>query len=278
MRTRGRTLTRPSQRDKRGDPALTRSALTLACALLVAALAPQAMHPERAAALGESSLFDVRAVDHAGGNPRPRDTAPRRLAWEIRKRTSIDTRLQPTRARLDDPSIFESPFLYWSGDAAFPPLSEGEITGLRRFLGFGGFVLVDDAAPESPGFDASVRREIARAMPDAPLARLPEGHTLFRSFYLLQRPEGRVAGTQHLEGVTLGERVALVYSRHDLGGAWARDNLGNWEHSVTPGGEGQRERAIRLGVNIAMYALCLDYKDDQVHAPFIMRRRGAAIP
>ena len=24
----------------------------------------------------------------------------------------------------------------------------------------------------------------------------------------------------------------------------------------------------------AMYALCLDYKDDQVHAPFIMRRRA----
>jgi hypothetical protein len=23
-----------------------------------------------------------------------------------------------------------------------------------------------------------------------------------------------------------------------------------------------------------MYALCLDYKDDQVHAPFILRRRA----
>ena len=77
-----------------------------------------------------------------------------------------------------------------------------------------------------------------------------------------------------LEGVTVGDRVALLYSRHDLGGAWARDNLGTWEHSVVPGGEAQRERAIRLGVNVVMYALCLDYKDDQVHAPFIMRRRS----
>jgi len=39
-------------------------------------------------------------------------------------------------------------------------------------------------------------------------------------------------------------------------------------------GERQREQAIRLSVNIVLYALCLDYKDDQVHAPFIMRRRG----
>ena len=66
----------------------------------------------------------------------------------------------------------------------------------------------------------------------------------------------------------------MLYSRHDLGGAWARDNLGSWQHPVMPGGDEQRERAIRLGVNLVMYALCLDYKDDQVHAPFIMRRRG----
>ena len=40
------------------------------------------------------------------------------------------------------------------------------------------------------------------------------------------------------------------------------------------GGDGQREGAMRLGVNLVLYALCLDYKDDQVHSPFIMRRRA----
>ena len=43
--------------------------------------------------------------------------------------------------------------------------------------------------------------------------------------------------------------------------------------SVTPGGERQREYAARLAINIAMYALCLDYKDDGVHILEIMRRR-----
>jgi hypothetical protein len=252
---------------------LTRTAITLASALACAAVAPHG-----ASALGESSLFDVRGVDYEGGHPAPRESAPRRLAWEVRKRTSVDTRLDPTRARLDDPSIFDTPFLYWSGDAAFPPLSDAELAGLRRFLEFGGFVLVDDASPESDEFDASIRRDLARAMPGAPLSRLSDDHTVYRSFYLLERPEGRVAGPDHLEAITLGERVALLYSRHDLGGAWARDNLGSWEHSVVPGGEAQRERAIRFGVNVVMYALCLDYKDDQVHAPFIMRRRGGTLP
>jgi hypothetical protein len=31
---------------------------------------------------------------------------------------------------------------------------------------------------------------------------------------------------------------------------------------------------MRLAVNLAMYVLCLDYKDDQVHAEELMRRRG----
>jgi hypothetical protein len=251
-------------------------ALTLAVGLALAALAPSG-----ARALGETSLFDVRTVLYDGGHPTPRQSAPRRLAWELRKRTSIEPVLTPSSARLDDPSIFETPFLYWAGDTAFPELSEGEVAGLRRFLTFGGFLVIDDAsagAADPDGFDASIRRELARAMPAHPLAALPADHTVFRTYYLLDRPVGRVEGPDRLEGVTLGERVAVVYSRHDLGGAWARDNLGNWEYPVEPGGDHQRELAIRLGVNLAMYALCLDYKDDQVHAPFIMRRRAGGPP
>ena len=42
--------------------------------------------------------------------------------------------------------------------------------------------------------------------------------------------------------------------------------------------EQQRTRALRLAVNIAMYVLCSDYKDDQVHAKELMRRRGRRKP
>jgi hypothetical protein len=70
----------------------------------------------------------------------------------------------------------------------------------------------------------------------------------------------------------------VIFSSHDLGGALARGPSGVWEQPVVPGGDAQRERAIRLAVNIAMYVLCSNYKDDQVHAPFIMRRRALVSP
>jgi hypothetical protein len=237
-------------------------------------LAAAAVAPPLAGALGEATRLDVRRVDYEGGNDDPRPTAPRRIAWEVRKRTSIETRLLPSSARLDDPSIYATPFLYWTGDAEFPALSSGEVVGLRRFVEFGGFVFADDARPEDGGFARSVRRELLRAFPDRPIVPIENTHTVYRSFYLLDRAVGRVRGPELLQGVTSGDRIAVVLSEHDLGGAYARDNLGSWEHAVSPGGESQRELAIRLGVNLVMYALCLDYKDDQVHAPFILRRRG----
>ena len=227
-----------------------------------------------AAALGEGTHVEIRGVRLAD-RTEPHATARRRLAWEVRKRTSIETRLRPRAARLDDPTLFETPLLQLAGDRAFDPLSEAEVVGLRRFLELGGVLLVDDATGgASDGFDESIRRLLRRALPRDPLRPVPSDHTLYRSFYLVDVPVGRVRGQPRLEGITRGDRLAVVYSRHDLGGAWARDDLGTWTHPVVPGGEAQREQAIRLGVNLVMYALCLDYKDDQVHAPYLMRRRG----
>ncbi|MFW6031117.1 MAG: DUF4159 domain-containing protein [Myxococcota bacterium] len=248
----------------------------LAILAAVANIVSTAAWSPAARAVGEASAVDLRGVEHEGGETEPRPNARQRLAWEVRKRTSVDTRLEPTRARLDDPSLFTSPFLYWSGAEAFPPLSDAEVTGLRRFVELGGFVLIDDASPDHDGFDASIRRTLERAFPTTPLTKLPATHTIFRAFYLLERPVGRVRGPDHLWAIERADRVAVAYSRHDLGGALARDNLGTWLHTVTPGGDTQREQAARLAVNMVMYALCLDYKDDQVHAPFIMRRRGGA--
>ena len=240
--------------------------LAFACAAAWLGAAP----PGRA--LGPTSQVDLRGVS-VGDAPEPRPTARQRLAWEVRKRTSVQTRLEPTATRFDDPSIFATPFLYWSGDRAFRPLRPAELSGLRRFIELGGFLLIDDAG--SDAFDASIRRALARAFPSRPLRPLPSDHVIYHSFYLIDRPVGRVLGPDHMEAITRAGRVAVLYTRQDLGGAWARDNLGTWTYSVVPGGSGQREMAIRLGVNIVMYALCLDYKDDQVHAPFIMRRLGA---
>lgn len=241
--------------------------------LALVALSTLSLATGRAFSLGPGSGIEVRRLlvgsDAAAlaHEPGARARAAERIAWEVRKRTSIETVLEPSTTRFDDPSIFRTPLLYWSSDHGFAPLSERELTGLRRFVEYGGFVIIDDASGETGGFDVSVRRELARAFPAERLERLPAAHTIWRSFYLLDAAEP-------LEAVLYAGRAAVVYARQDLGGQWVREDRLESAMSRADRGSEQREKAIRLGVNLVMYALCLDYKDDQVHAPFILRRRA----
>ncbi len=230
--------------------------------------------PRGAHALGDGSKLAIGVVQH-GGSWNPRPSALRRLGWELTRRTSIEITNEPVPVRLDRPGLHRHPMLVLAGAGSLPPFSEAERAALRRHLQYGGFLLVDSAdGSDGSGFDASVRRELAKVLPAAPLAPVGRDHVINKAFYLLDRQAGRLLVKPWIEAQALDGRLAVVYSQNDLGGAWARSELGDWEYPCTPGGEAQRETAIRIGVNVAMYALCTDYKDDAVHLPFIMRRRS----
>jgi hypothetical protein len=246
-----------------------------------------------AALLGLGTLLPVRRA-HAFGedgafNPRPlltgpskwegiRATAPARWSRELVNRTSAPARLNPTPVRADDDALWAEPFAYLTGDGPLAPFTDTEISHLRRFFAEGGVLFVDDAAPETGVFGRDAKRELARVLPDAAPIALGTEHVVFRTFYFIRRPFGRLEGPPRLEGIVRGGSAQIIFSAHDLGGALAQSTGGMWSVPVSPGGEIQRERAIRLAVNIAMYVLCSNYKDDQVHAPFLMRRRAVDVP
>jgi hypothetical protein len=194
-------------------------------------------------------------------------------------RTSAPARVNPLPVRADEEALLGEPFVYFSGDGPIAPLTDSEISHLRKFFAQGGIMFVDDASPESGTFGREARRELARVLPDASPIPLGTEHVLFRSFYFLRRPVGRVEGPPRLEAIVRGGSAQVIFSQHDLGGALAQSPAtGFWSIPVVPHGDEQREKAIRLAVNIAMYVLCSNYKDDQVHAPFLMRRRAVENP
>jgi hypothetical protein len=225
--------------------------------------------PRHARAFGDTSRLVFAVGRHDGAWDR-RSSGLRRLAFEIGTRTSISTLPREQSFELGSPELFHHPFLYLTGDAPLAPLPDAHVENLRRWLTYGGFLLCDG---EDAAFADSCERELGRVLPGATTGRIPADHVLYKAFYLIDQPVGRLLARPYLTAVLQGTRVAAVISANDIGGAWARDELGSWEFEVSPGGESQREVAVRLGVNLAMYAMCTDYKDDQVHIPFIMRRR-----
>jgi hypothetical protein len=240
-----------------------------------AAAALYGLGARRARAIGPASKFRFGQLQ-VGGNSDPRPNALKRLLWEIDKRTSIDTDLESPKVTPTSPDLHETPVLYLAGDREFDlPTSDG-IEALRRFLTFGGFLIIDSAEGSTDGaFDSSVRNLLTAIFPPPAtgLDVISPDHVVYKSFYLLDRPAGRLALTPSMDGIIHDNRMVVAYVQNDMGGAWSRDNFGNYEFPCVPDGETQRELSFRMGINLVMYALCLDYKTDQVHVPFIMRRR-----
>ncbi len=246
----------------------------LASALAAAAFALLVIaFPRSVRAFGEEGAFNPRVL--LTGTARwegVRTSGPARWSSELVGRTSAPARLSPGTVRADDPALLAEPFALWGGDADIPALTPREVSGLRRFIALGGILLVDDFAPEQGSFGRAARRELRRVIPDGSPIPIGAENVVFRSFYLLRRPVGRIEGVPRLEAIVRGGLPQVIFSSHDLTGALARAPSGVHPVAVTPGGEAQREMAVRLAVNIAMYVLCSNYKDDQVHAPFLMQR------
>jgi hypothetical protein len=233
----------------------------------------------RARALGARAKVRFAQLLYNGGMPVPRPSGLKRLAWEVEKRTSVDVDMDPVQLHVMDKNLFSYPFLYLGGDKPFDLFSALDLERLQKHLVYGGFLLVDSAdARPGGGFDQSVRKMIVGMFPKVPLKQLSPEHTIYKAFYLLERSVGRVASVPYLEGVEQDGRLQVLYCQNDLAGAWSRDNFGQWEFGVYPGGDQQRELAIRWGINIVLYATCLDYKADQVHIPFILKRRKWQVP
>jgi hypothetical protein len=222
-----------------------------------------------------SSPFTFAQVQYRGGDWDPHPSASVELLKEVDRRTSIVVAFQRHTLPLSDPDLFSYPFLYLTGALDFTPFTEEEMTVLRRFLSFGGCMLVNDASGyRGSPFDRRLREEVQRLFPDQGLERLPFDHAVFRAYYLVRTVAGRRLVSPSLEGVTIDDWTPLIYCQNDLGGAWERDHLGNWMHECSPGGEPQRFQSFMLGVNVVMYALTENYKKDKIHIPFINRKLG----
>jgi hypothetical protein len=217
--------------------------------------------------------FIFAQVRYRGGdwNPHPLSVTP--LMEELMARTSVEAAVSSREVALTDRDLFHYPFLYLTGKYEFEPFSAEEIDVLRRFLSYGGFLLIDDAlGQQGYGFDKAVRREMQRVFPGNEFKRLPAGHAALRSYYLMRRVGGVRIASPTLDGINVGNSTPVIYCQNGLGAAWERDQAGKWTNACVPGGEAQRRDAFHLGINLILYAMTENYKDDLIHVPFIRKR------
>ena len=203
-----------------------------------------------------------------------RENGWRQLAWETMKRTSVECDMQAKQVDPESVDLYKTPLLIWTCDGPVADLSEEALANLRRHLTLGGFLFVDNPKGlEGKAFTASIESVMVRLFPKNRLNPIAHDHVLYKTFFLIQSPAGRLEASPVLTGIQVDSRLVVVFSQNDLLGAVSRDLYGSWEFVVEPGGDLQRERSFRMGINLLFYALCMDYKNDRVHLPFILKRR-----
>jgi hypothetical protein len=189
------------------------------------------------------------------------------------------------------------PILYWPVIASAQPLTDQTLAKIDAYMKQGGMIVFDtrdygQGGPNSQRLGRNEGTPLQRLLGRLDLPRLepvPEGHVLTKSFYILRSFPGRYDGGQmwvEAEGIedraNPSERKArradgvssILVTSNDLAAAWALDEANRPVYPTIPGGEAQRELAIRSGINIVMYALTGNYKADQVHVPALLERLG----
>ncbi|OGR84746.1 MAG: hypothetical protein A2901_01310 [Elusimicrobia bacterium RIFCSPLOWO2_01_FULL_54_10] len=199
----------------------------------------------------------------------PYPSASRDILSFLQQTTSVKTVPSPRWVDLQDPLLFQSPFLVFTG-AGRLSWTKTERDNLKKYISGGGLVFVENRTGEISGsFDDSFRSELKQMFPEKALSLIPRTHAVFRSFYLLRTVGGRRQAQNYLEGLEVDGRVAVIYSHNDILGAWAKDLLGNYLFECSPGGEAQRWESQKLMMNIIVYSVTGTYKTDTIHTPFI---------
>lgn len=199
------------------------------------------------------------------------------LTLSLNARTAVEAASpMPLDPEKDELGFF--PLLYWPVPDAMPALSPRAVEKLTEYLRNGGQILFDAREPNRSAPSWKVLQRLLSELDLPPLIPVPEDHVLGRSFYLLHDFPGRLDGSTvwvERADASVNDGVSsVVIGGNDWAGAWAVDDNGRPLQAVTPGGERQREMAIRFGINLVMYALTGSYKADQVHLPAILERLG----
>lgn len=192
----------------------------------------------------------------------------------------------------DDLTFF--PLIYWPMDPREKDLSPEALSRVQDYMRNGGTLLIDTRdltlgatrGPNNPG-EETLKRLLGK-LDLPPLETVPSDHVLTKAFYLLQTFPGRWDGgkvwvealppddpERGPEPARGGDGVSpVIIGGNDWAAAWAVDSEGRPLVDCTPGGDRQRELAIRFGINVVMYAMTGNYKTDQVHVPALLERLG----
>ena len=177
------------------------------------------------------------------------------LLMKLRRYTSVRVNLKRVGVDAGQDDLSPYPFLYLTGLDNFS-FSQRQVNALQQYLNYGGVLLVNNGLGLGT-FDAAVRRELNKLLPDSTLQRISPGNDLFSSLFdastvryspSLAKSKPQLNNQPYLLGATIDGDLRVIYSPYDLESGWLEVHypLARGYESVS---------SQRLGMNIIVYLM-----------------------
>ncbi len=197
----------------------------------------------------QSGAFEIARVKYRGGGDWYNDPSSLKNLIEFANQNvpiSIDPDYKDVA--LGSTEIHSYPFLFLTGHGTITA-NNTEVRNLRSYLDNGGFLYVDD----DYGLDEHIKELLARVFPDEELLELPFNHPIYSQVFEFETglPKIHEHDNESPQGFGLfrnGKLVVYYTYESNLGDGWADAEVHNDPPEV-------RARALRMGVNILVYAL-----------------------
>ena len=203
-------------------------------------------------AASQDHAFEIARVKYGGGGDWYSDerSLPELLRF-VRAHTLLDVAPEPAVVEPGSDMLFAYPYLYLTGHGNVV-FTVNEAIRFRKYLENGGFLHIDD----NYGIDAAIRREMQKIFPEQAFVELSFDHPIFRTHFTFSEglPKIHEHDGKPAQGFGLFDsdgRLCVFYSyESDLGDGWEPESVHDLAHEV-------RERALRMGTNILVYAMML---------------------
>jgi hypothetical protein len=169
--------------------------------------------------------------------------------------TQIPVHQQEVVITADSKELQSFPFLFMTGHKLVR-FSEAEREGIVRFVRSGGLLFSDDCNHDVEGLYAKTfEAEMSRAFGVSALAKIPNSHALYRSFFRFDGPpqtshelngwgDNRVH--EYMRGIEHRGRLGVIYANQDYGCEWDYD----WRNKRFRSSDN-----TRFAVNLVVYAM-----------------------
>ena len=164
----------------------------------------------------------------------------------VQQKTSISTERRFKQVKLAGEELFKIPFVIMTGEGDFI-LTTPERENLKKYLENGGFLLAS-ASCSNEAWRGAFEREVKRLFGNDSLKDIPLEHDIFKTIFPIKDLKMSHGGQSSLRGVTLKNKIVLVYSPDGL------NDTSHTEGCCCCGGN-EINNSMEVNANILAYAL-----------------------